>query len=171
VTRDFDVVSLPPADHPEVGDTAPDFTRPLVNVDFWEDVSLSTLTNEGPVLLLFHPMDWAPTAINLWNAVRARAWDEAFKMIVVGISISTPYDHKRFLETRGLNYNLFSDPTNALAETYGVVHDIDGMNTVAEPRPAVFLLDANQIVRYAWATDEWPAYPDYDAVEEAISEL
>jgi hypothetical protein len=27
---DFDVVSLPDVDHVEAGDTAPDFTRPLV---------------------------------------------------------------------------------------------------------------------------------------------
>ena len=171
MTRDFDIVSLSPADHPEVGDTAPDFTRPLVNGDFWEDVSLSTLTEEGSVLLLFHPMDWAPTAINLWNAVQARTWNERFEVTVVGVSISTPYDHKRFLNERGLDYELFSDPTNALAEAYGVVHDLDGMNTVAEPRPAVFLLDPDRTIRYAWVTDKWPAYPDYDEVEAALGEL
>ena len=31
VGLDFDVVELGPTDHPEEGETAPDFTRPLVN--------------------------------------------------------------------------------------------------------------------------------------------
>jgi peroxiredoxin len=171
VTRDFDLVVLPDADHPEVGDTAPEFTRPLVNREFWEDVSLSTLVDSGPVLLLFHPMDWAPTAINLWTEVRARDWDDAFDVTVVGVSISTPYDHKRFLNERELDYELFSDPTNTLAEAYGVVHDLDGMTAVAEPRPAAFLLHADRSVLYAWAAEEWPAYPDYDAIEAALTEL
>jgi peroxiredoxin len=116
-------------------------------------------------------MDWAPTAINLWREVSARAWDEAFDVTVVGVSISTPYDHKRFLNERGLDYELFSDPRNGVAEVYGVVHDLDGMTAVAEPRPAVFLLDTDRTVRYAWVTDEWPAYPDYDAVEASLEEL
>ena len=171
MTRDFDVVSLPGTDHPDAGDTAPDFTRPLVNADFWEDVALSSLVETGPVLLLFHPMDWAPTAINLWREVSARAWDEAFDVTVVGVSISTPYDHKRFLNEHGLDYELFSDPRNGVAEVYGVVHDLDGMTAVAEPRPAVFLLDTDRTVRYAWVTDEWPDFPDYDAVEASLEEL
>ena len=31
---DFEVVELGPADHPEPGETAPDFTRPLVTDEF-----------------------------------------------------------------------------------------------------------------------------------------
>jgi len=43
---DFDVVDLPPVDHVAAGDTAPDFTRPLVNEEYWEDASLADLTAE-----------------------------------------------------------------------------------------------------------------------------
>jgi len=48
VDLDFDVVELGPADHPEVGERAPDFTRPLVNDEYWEDVSLSEICAERP---------------------------------------------------------------------------------------------------------------------------
>ena len=171
MTREFDVVSLPPADHPDVGDTAPDFTRPLVNDEFWEDVSLSTLTDERPVVLVFYPMDGSPTATNLWSELRKRAWTDAHEVSVVGVSISTPYEHKAFIEAQELDAELFSDPTNELAETYGVVYDSDGLTGVTEARPAVFVLDTDRTVRYAWAPDEWPAYPPYDEVEDAISAL
>jgi peroxiredoxin len=53
---DFDVVELGEADHPTEGEKAPEFTRPLVNDEFWEDVALSTLLEDGPVALVFHPV-------------------------------------------------------------------------------------------------------------------
>ena len=55
----FDVVELGPADHPEAGDTAPDFTRPLVTDEYWEDTSLSAVCadSDDPVVLAFHSMD------------------------------------------------------------------------------------------------------------------
>jgi hypothetical protein len=71
---DFDVVDLPETDHVDEGDTAPDFTRPLVNEEYWEDAALSDLTEEGPVLLVFYTMDGAFPATYIWNEVRDRAW-------------------------------------------------------------------------------------------------
>ena len=35
----------------------------------------------------------------------------------------------------------------------------------------VFLVDEDRTVRYAWAAQEWPDFPDYDAVEAALAEL
>jgi peroxiredoxin len=44
------------------------------------------------------------------------------------------------------------------------------MAGVREPRPAVFLVDGEGTVRYAWVADEWPDFPEYDDVEAAIDE-
>ena len=169
----FDVVDLPASDPPAEGERAPDFERPLVNDEYWEDVALSDLTAEGPVLLVFYPMDGAFPATYIWNEIRDRGWgrDVAPEVTVVGLSISTPYEHEDLIEERDIDYRLFSDPANGVAETYGVVNDLDGMAGVAEPRPAVFLLDGERVVRYAWAAGEWPDFPDYDDVEAALGEL
>jgi peroxiredoxin len=166
---DFDVVQLPETDHVDVGDTAPDFTRPLVNDEYWEDVSLPDLTDEGPVCLVFHPMDGAFPATYIWNEIRDRGWTDS--LTVVGVSISTPYEHKAFVNERGIDARLFSDPANGVAREYGVEHVLDGMAGVEEPRPAVFLLDTDRTVEYAWVASEWPDFPDYDAVEAAIDAL
>ncbi len=166
---DFDVVQLPEADHVDVGDTAPDFTRPLVNDEYWEDVSLSDLTAEGPVCLVFHPMDGAFPSTYMWNEIRDRAWGDS--LTVVGVSISTPYEHKTFIHERGMDYRLFSDPANAVGQEYGIPNPMDGMTGIEEPRPAVFLLDSSRNVEYAWVASEWPDFPDYDAVEDAIEAL
>lgn len=168
---DFDVVTLPDADHVDVGDTAPDFTRPLANEEYWEDVSLSTLTDDGPVLLVFYTMDGAFPATYIWNEIRDRSWSEDTDLTVVGLSISDPYAHKQLIEERGMDYRLFSDPQNGVAEEYGISNDLDGMAGVSEPRPAVFLLNDDRTVEYAWVAEEWPDFPDYDEVEDAVESL
>lgn len=165
---EFAVTELPPPDHPEKGETAPDFTRPLVNREFWEDASLSGLAAEGPVLLVFTPMDGDFPATYIWNEIRDRAWDEEHDLRIVGLSISTPYEHRRFIHERGMEYPLFSDPANDVGREYGIDHAIDGMTGISEPRPAVFLLEPDLTVRYVWVASKWPEFPDYDAIEDAI---
>ena len=166
----FDVVELGAADAPPVGETAPDFTRPLVDDEYWEDAALSELTDDGPVVLVFHTMDGDFPATYIWQAIRDRGWDD-YDAEVVGLSVSTPYEHSRFLEEWDIAFRLFSDPQNGVAEAYGVVHDLDGMTGVAEPRPAVFVVDGDRTVREAWVSTEWPEFPPYDDLEAAIEAL
>jgi peroxiredoxin len=167
----FDVVDLGPADPPAVGAEAPEFTRPLVNDEYWEDVALSQLLEDGPVVLVFHTMDGDFPATYVWQAVRDRGWDE-YDAEVVGLSVSTPYEHSRFLEEWDLEaFRLFSDPANGVAEAYGVDHDLDGMHGIAEPRPAVFVVDGDRTVRHAWVATDWPAFPPYAELEGAIESL
>ncbi|MUV60596.1 redoxin domain-containing protein [Halobacterium sp. CBA1126] len=169
---DFEVVDLPEADHVAEGEDAPDFTRPLVNDEYWEDVALSDLLADGPVLLVFTPMDGAFPTTYIWNELRDRGVAE-YGVQVAGVSVSSPYEHKTTVEDRGIEAfaGLFSDPQNGVAERYGVSHDLDGMAGVSEARPAVFLVAADGTVEYAWAAEEWPDFPDYDAVEAALAEL
>jgi peroxiredoxin len=167
----FDIVELGDAGHPEAGETAPDFTRPLVNDEYWEDASLSELTDDGPVVLVFYPMDGDFPATYIWQEIDDREWVD-YDARVVGLSISTPYEHSRFLEEWGVeDYELFSDPQNGVAESYGISHDLDGMNGIAEPRPAVFVIDEERTVREAWVATTWPEFPPYSDIEAAIERL
>lgn len=168
---DFDVVELPEADHIAEGDTAPDFTRPLVNDEFWENSSLSDFTDREPVLLVFYTMDGAFPATYIWNELRDRAWHEEYDVTVVGLSISTPYEHKTLIDEREMRYKLFSDPQNEIASEYGISMDLDGMAGISEPRPSMFLLDTDRTVEYAWVASEWPEFPDYDEVEDQLTRL
>ena len=166
----FEVVDLPETDHPTEGETAPDFTRPLVNNDDWGDASLSEVAADGPVLLVFHPMDGAFPTTYIWNELRERAFDD-HGVQVVGLSISTPYEHMTMIDDRDIAYSVFSDPQNGVAEQYDIVNDLDGMAGLSEPRPAVFVVDSELTVQYAWVADEWPAFPDYDELADAVASL
>jgi peroxiredoxin len=165
----FDVVELPDADHVAEGEVAPDFQRPLVNDEYWSDTSLSDLTAEGPVLLIFYPMDGSFPATYIWNELRDRGFEEL--VTVVGVSISTPYAHKRLIEEREMTFRLFSDPANGVAEAYRIDHELDGMTEIGEPRPATFLLEEDRTVEYAWVASEWPAFPEYDTLEGVVRQL
>jgi peroxiredoxin len=164
----FEVTDLPASDHPAPGDVAPDFTRPLVGPEFWEDASLSAVVAEGPTLLVFHPMDGAFPTTYMWNAIDDHGF--ADDVTLVGVSASSPYEHKALLEERAEDARLFSDPDAGVAAAYGVENELDGMAGVTEHRPAVFLLDSDRTVQYAWVADEWPAFPDYEEIADAIDE-
>jgi peroxiredoxin len=114
-------------------------------------------------------MDGAFPATYIWNELRDRNLGE--QLTVVGLSISTPYEHKTLIEERGMDYRLFSDPANEVARQYGIDHSLDGMTGISEPRPAVFLLAEDRTVEYAWVATEWPEFPEYDDVEDAVAQV
>jgi peroxiredoxin len=168
----FEVTELEPADHVAEGETAPEFTRPLVNDEFWEDVSLSNLAEDAPVVLVFHPMDGDFPATYIFQQIRDNGWTD-WDAHVVGCSISTPYEHAEFIrEWRDFEqFRFFSDPSASVAEEYGIAMDVDGMTGIREPRPAVFVIDTDRTVRFAWAAEDHPEFPPYSAVEAAVEEL
>ncbi|WP_290815644.1 redoxin domain-containing protein [Halovivax sp.] len=175
---DFDVVDLGPTDHVAEGETAPDFTRPLVTDEFWEDRTLADLAADGPVVLVFTTMVGAFVAEYVLTELRDRGIgaeavggeaDASPDPTVLAVSISSPYEISRFLDEKEIPYGVFSDPANDVAETYGVVHDLDGMAGIAEPRPAIFVLDEDRTVESAWVGTEWPEFPDYDELEAALA--
>lgn len=166
-----DLVRLPETDHLDIGNTMHDFTRPLVSATHFEDVSLSDLTASTPVLLVCYPMDGAILCPYFWNRIRDRNWSSIDSVTVVGVSISSPYEHRTFIEERGIDVKLFSDPAAGLAREFGIEHELDGMTGVVEHRPAVFLVDSSHEVQYAWVCEDWPSFPPYDEIEAAIEAL
>ncbi|WP_330631191.1 redoxin domain-containing protein [Halocatena halophila] len=168
---EFDVVTLGDTDHPTVGETVPSFTRPLVTEEFWEDRSLADVYADQPVLLVFHPMDGAFPSTYIYDTLESRGIDTHDGIKLVGCSISTPYAHAELLRSTEIDASLFSDPANEVAEQFDIVNDLDGMAGISEPRPAVFLIDTDGTVLYDWVASEWPEFPEYDAIEDAIAAL
>ncbi|WP_049924469.1 redoxin domain-containing protein [Halopiger djelfimassiliensis] len=164
---EFEVVSLESTDHVEPGDDAPEFTRPLVNDEYWTDRSLSGLVAEGRTILVFTPMTGSFLAKYVWDELHERGWDDREER-VVGLTASTPYGVKRFLEANDYPFALFADPGNEVARAYGIAHDLDGMAGISEPRLAFFAIDEQRTIEGAWVATEWPEFPEYDALESEL---
>lgn len=163
---EFDVVELGATDHLEPGESAPEFTRPLVTAEFWEDRSLAELI-DGRTVLVFTPMVGSFVAKYVWDELAERGWLEREDR-VVGVAASTPYGISRFLDENDLSAGIFADPANDVAAEYGIVHDLDGMTGIGESRLAFVALDADRTVESIWVAEEWPEFPDYDELEAEL---
>jgi peroxiredoxin Q/BCP len=100
------------------GDLAPDFTLPDQD---GTDRKLSTLLEDGPVVLFFYPaaMTSGCTAQSCHFRDLAQEFKEAGAQRV-GISMDDVARQKEFAELNGFDYPLLADVGGDVAEQYGV---------------------------------------------------
>ncbi len=122
-------------------------------------------------LLSFYVFDFAPTCTEQSCRMRdAEFFQLTDGLDVYGISTDGPYSHAAFAGERELNYPLLSDTDGSVAERYDVLHEeFEGMRRVAER--ALFVVDADRTVRYAWSDPEGQTPPDLEPVREVIGAL
>jgi peroxiredoxin len=143
------------ADALEVGEAAPDVEATLVTPDGdADDVSLSTLVADGPVLLCFYTNDFSPDCVEQWCSFRDYDWFASTDAVrVVGASRSRVATHRRFVRQFDLTYPLFSDRDLELSDAFGVSYRVFG--AFRRSRRSTFLVDADRTVRYRWLADHW----------------
>jgi peroxiredoxin Q/BCP len=158
-----------------VGARAPEFAATLVPPEGEpSEVALSTLLDDGPVLLVFYTADFTPDCVEEWCSFRDFGWfafDDDVQ--VVGISKSGPRLHERFIAYLDLEFPLFADPDLAVADRYGVTYRALGLS--ARARRSCFLIDADGTVTYRWLGEHWldptRAQPPLDDVRDALADL
>jgi len=154
------------------GESAPDFALPGVVDGTTDTYSLGASTDEGrAALLLFYPFDFSPVCTTELCAIRDAAWFEFTPGLDVwGLSGDSTYSHAAFADEYDLNFPLLSDFGAAAAEEFGVRYDeYRGHRNV--PKRAVFVVDADRTVRYAWSTEDALEKPDFAPVKAAVDEL
>ena len=156
------------AQPPSVGTKAPDFELPATMV---EKVSLSQELTNGPVLLLFYPLDWSPVCTTELCSIRDGFSEFSnLGVSVFGISVDSIFSHKAFAEKHSLSFPLLSDFNREVCTAYGVVHEeILGLQRIA--KRSAFLIDTEGIVQYAWISDDPGTLPDVDAIRERLKTL
>jgi peroxiredoxin len=88
---------------------------------------------------------------------------------VVGISVDAPFANKAFAMQNNLQFPLLSDYTREVSKQYGGVHeDFAGMKGYSASKRAVFIIDTNGTVKYAWVSENPGVEPDYNAVTQAL---
>lgn len=153
------------------GDTAPKFTLPLADGDITEFTLSERLESEAPIVLAFFPGAFTRVCTTELCTFQDRlgAFD-AVGGTVYGVSIDSPFALNEFREREGLTFGLLSDTNKTVIDEYGVRMDFDDIGLYGVAKRAVFVIDSDRTVTYAWQHDDPSVEPDYDAVETAVRE-
>ena len=85
-----------------------------------------------------------------------------------GISADSAFSLEAFAEEHGLEFDLVSDMGGAAIDAYGLGIGIDDLGLHGIANRAVFVLDGDGAITYAWVADDPTNEPDYDEVLEAV---
>jgi peroxiredoxin len=152
----------------QLGQTAPAFDLPGAAGDDVDDHTLSEYVDNGwSVILVFYPFDFHPACITQWCALRDADWLTLLAdTVVLGVGGDSVYAHREFARTYDVEYPLLADSDGRVAEAYGVREsDFEGHRDV--PGMALFVVDPDRRIQFAWRGDAADAYPDFDAVRKA----
>lgn len=153
------------------GEQAPDFTAPLANGELGGFTLSDHLADEAPIVLAFFPGAFTSTCQHEMNTFQSRLSElEDSGATIYGISIDTPFALNEFREQLGLEFGLISDTNRALVNEYGVNIDSPDLGIDDLANRAVFVIDSNQEITYAWIADDPTNEPDYDAVIAAATD-
>jgi glutaredoxin-dependent peroxiredoxin len=151
----------------DVGSRAPDFT--LMNQER-QPVTLSGLRGR-PVVLAFFPAAFSSVCTKeLCTFQDSLAKLNAAKAQVYGISVDTFFTLKAFQEQQKLTFPLLSDFNKQAIRDYGVFNeDMIGLKGIA--KRAVFVVDADGVVRYREVLEDARNEPNYQAALAAVDAL
>ena len=97
---------------------------------------------------------------------------EALDAQVVGMSVDSPFANKAFAEANRLSFPLLSDFGGVVAREYGGVHEeFLGIPEYVVAKRAVFVIDPEGSVRYAWVSDDPGVEPPYEEIEKALKAI
>ncbi len=105
----------------EAGDSAPDFTLPVIGGEYEDGATVSLKELRGKkVVLYFYPKDNTPGCTvqacglrDVWGEISAKAK-------IFGVSFDTLKKHSNFINKYDLPFPLISDAEKTLVEAYGV---------------------------------------------------
>ncbi len=149
-----------------VGSTAPEFT--LFDTDK-NPRSLSEFRGKK-IVLAFYPGAFTGVCTKEFCTFRdAMSNFNNLQAQIVGISVDAPFANKAFASQNNLQFPLLSDYSREVSKQYGGVHeDFAGMKGYSASKRAVFIVDANGIVKYAWISENPGVEPEYDKIVKAL---
>ncbi len=119
------------------GARAPEF---VLSDDNDQDVSLSDLLTNGPLILYFYPADFTPGCTKEACNIKDLHFDiHAVGLTVAGISPQDVASHKRFRKEFSLPFTLLSDPDKIVIKMF----DVNGLLGIGVRR-ATFLINQDR---------------------------
>ena len=155
----------------DVGDTAPEISAPIATGDVESFTLTERLETEAPIVLVFFPAAFTSTCTTELRTFEGRLdrFDD-FGATVYGISVDSPFALNEFRSRHDLSFGLISDFEKEVIDAYGVRTDFADLGVYGLAKRAVFVVESDGRVSYAWVSDDPGAEPTYDAVEAAVAD-
>jgi peroxiredoxin len=151
-----------------VGDTVPEFTAPLANGEV-AAFDVSDALADAPLVFAFFPGAFTSVCSSEMATFQERLGEfESAGASVYGISVDTPFAQNEFREQLNLSFGLLSDSNRELVDAFDVSMDFASLGVDEVAKRAVFVVDGDGTVTYAWVSDDPGVEPDYDEVVEAV---
>jgi peroxiredoxin len=152
-----------------VGDTAPEFSAPLANGDI-EDFSLSDALEEGPLVLAFFPGAFTSVCTGEMRTFRDRIENLTGEgAALYGVSTDSPFALNEFRDQNDIPFAFVSDANREIIDRYDVAFDFEAVGLEDLAQRAVFVVDSDGEVTYAWVSEDPGVEPDYEEVEAAAA--
>jgi peroxiredoxin len=155
----------------ETGVVAPGFDLPGSDGEDIERYQLSEYSHRGPVVLIYYPFDFSPVCTEELCKFRDSEWLSVEPNLdVFGISTDSAYAHREVIQVKELPFPLLSDHDGSTCADYDVLYEeLEGHPTIS--KRAVFVIDSDQIIRYAWEAEDYLTDPDIMEVSEAVQSI
>jgi peroxiredoxin len=90
---------------------------------------------------------------------------------VIGISVNDPQSNRGFAEKNRLPYPILSDSKREVIRLYGLQQEFDPRKEFKPDKRAIFVINEEGTVSYAWVPDRLRVEPNYDDVQHALEEM
>ncbi len=148
----------------KVGDQAPDFK---VNKDLMTEVSLADYAGKVKLISVVPSVDTGTcdAQTRRFNVEADKLGDD---VVILTISVDLPFAQSRFCGAAGIDKVVtLSDYKNrSFGQAYGVL-----IKEIQLDQRAIFIVDANDTVRYVEYLTEMSNHPDYEAALKALRAL
>ncbi|MFW5974490.1 MAG: redoxin domain-containing protein [Natrialbaceae archaeon] len=153
----------------EPGEPAPPFSLPTLRDGTVETVSLESMLGREVVVLAFYPGDFNPACTGGETGLDGLDLLTMQKDVrVLAVSGDSVFSHRAFADRYGLHMPLLSDSKGTVATQYGVAAE-DGVGYLV--RRAVFVVDHEGTVQFAWRGESPSATPPIDRIRRAIEAI
>lgn len=158
---------------PPIGSTAPDIGKRLDQNGRARGLT-DLIGSKGLVLMFFRSADWCPYCQAQLIEMNGGAADiESRGYRIAALSYDSPAILKTFTEKRHISFTFLSDPKSEVIDLYKLRDPQypPGSRAYGVPRPIIFVLDVNGVIRAKLYEESFKVRPPVSAVIGAIDAL
>jgi peroxiredoxin len=153
----------------KVGDKAPDFTLPDTEL---KPRTLSEFLGNKTVIAFFVGAFTSVCTKEMCAFRDSMARLINLKAQIIVIAVTDPFSNKAFAEKNLITFPILSDYKREVIQTYGIeLPNFAGITGYTTAKRAIFILDKDGIVRYAWITNNPAVEPNYSEIELFLEKM